>query len=213
MHWLRRVSRDPRCLREQCGLLSMLGGEKTMRFAIILSVIVGCAVAVSPAAGQVAVAGIDSSVAPPPSSADTPPPPFPPMPHARPSHRCVNTCGGQAKTTHHVTAHHDTAKPRHKDKSTRHHASSTSHHRGKAHKESKTKTAARTPALHLSHSAIRRCHKETYGQLMSDSKCRALMSQELKAKEAHHRSARHKSSSKHEKKKASHATRHHAKRR
>ena len=189
-------------------------GRTPVRCAIIFSLILGSWIAVSPASGQVSVAPDATSVAPQSTSADTPPPPFPPMPHARPTHRCVNTCGGQSKASHHHSVHHDSAKSGSKQKSTHHHASSTSHHRGKAHKEShKRKAAARAPELHLSHSAIRRCHKETYGQLMSDSKCRALMSQELKAKEVHHRSARHKSSSKHEKKKISHTTRHHSKRR
>lgn len=195
------------------------GGENAMRCAVILSVIVGSAIAVSPAAAQVAVG--DAPAAQQPTSADTSPPPFPAMPRARPSSRCVNTCGGKSKSVHRSTAHHETAKSRHSVKSA-HHATSSRHHGTKARKEAERKnhkkTRAHEPALHLSHAAIRRCHKEDYRQLMNDGKCRALMAEELKAREPHHRSTRHKSSSTHKssspKKKTEHrATRHHSKHR
>lgn len=167
-----------------------------MRCAIILSVILGSAIAVSPAAAQVAVASGDSPAAQQPTASDTSPPPFPAMPRARPSNRCVNTCGGKSKTVHRSAAHHATSKLRHSVKASRH-ATNSRHHSATGRKEAKShkKTKAREPVLHLSRSAIRRCHKENYRQLMGDSKCRALMAQELKATKPHHRAAHHKSSS------------------
>ncbi len=192
-----------------------------MRCVVILSVILGSADAVSPAAAQVAVASGDSPAAQQPTSADTGPPPFPAMPRARPSSRCVNTCGGKSKSVHRTTLHHERAKSRHSAKSA-HHATSSRHRSATARKEAKShkKTKAREPVLHLSRSAIRRCHNENYRQLMGDSKCRTLMAQELKAKEPHRRgphpkassSSKHKGSSQH--KKVEHrSTRHNSKHR
>ena len=186
-----------------------------MRCAIILSVILGSSIMVSPLGAQVSVPTAGSATDQQPSPADTSPPPFPAMPHARPSHRCVNTCGGESKAPRHSTTHHVTAKSHHSDASAHHHSTSAGRHSASTHHDRKgadRKTADRKkakshePILHLSRSAIRRCHSESYRQLMNDSKCRALMTDELKAREPHHRAERHKHSSS-KKKTARHSTR------
>jgi hypothetical protein len=187
-----------------------------MRLAIILSAILGSSILVSPAGAQVSVATAGPASEQQPAPADTSPPPFPAMPHARPSHRCVNTCGSGSKTAHRGTTHHVTTESHHSGISahhqlTREHKHSTSTHHDRKAMERKASTRKKTKeheaTLHLSRAAIRHCHSESYRQLMNDSRCRALMTQELKAKEPHHHADHHKRSV--DKKTARRPSRHH----
>lgn len=157
-----------------------------------------------PAAAQQALPGQALPAAQPTATTEAPPP-FPAMPRARPSHRCVNTCGGTKKATHRPTAHREKAKvsskrstheraskERRERTSTHHKATRAERANAASHKAHKS---AHEPALHLSSKAIRRCHSATYRQLMKDSQCRALMRQELEASDKHSTAKRHSSES------------------
>ena len=183
-----------------------------MRLSTAVCAVLALGLFAMPAAAQQALPEQPLPAAQPTASADAPPP-FPAMPRARPSHRCVNTCGGTKKATHHSTAHREKPKvsskrPTHERASKERRERTSTHHKAtRAERAKATSHKARKsthePALHLSSKAIRRCHSATYRQLMKDSQCRALMRQELEASDKHSTAKRHSSES-HKKSAAAH---------
>jgi hypothetical protein len=124
--------------------------------------------------------------APPPDRARQPAPelpPFIPPPRAR-------------IYDHHRTTAHRRATPHHRPTA---HNRATAHHRVTAHHV----THSHHPAVHLSKATMRQCHKMTYRQIMRNSSCRALMSQDLAAAERHHATTHHRAKTAH------HSTKHH----
>lgn len=121
-----------------------------------------------------------------PSQQSTPelqsaPPPFPPMPRAAPSHRWVDVGSRHSgqRHSHAAPSHHRRAEASHRSR----HAE-----RAKASHRSRHENR---PETHLSKRTIRSCHRMTYKQIMRQSDCRTLMSQELAASNHRERHSAH----------------------
>ena len=185
----------PRCPRRLAGLLSGFGrrrkrrhrGENKMQRVVLLCTALAFGVCGSPVAAQQTVPEQPPQQAQPtgptepasPGAQSTPdmpspPPPFPPMPRA-PSHRWVD-----------VSSHHSSHRRAHTPPSHRRHVEAT--HRGRHGERTQASHRSRhaeAAEAHLSKRTIRSCHRMSYKQIMRQSDCRALMSQELAA--SHHR--------------------------
>lgn len=206
--------------------LKLIGrrGENMMQPAVFAAATLAFAIFAAPVTAQPMPPGQSLAVVqqtgagePSPAAQSTPeapqaqpePPPFPPMPRAKPSHRWT-TSNHHVATGHHSTtqAHHRTTSAHHRTTST--HSRATHAARRSAHATHR-RSHERKEAVHLSRKTIRQCHGMSYRQIMRNSNCRALMSQELEAASARHQSKhRHSATQRHKAaKKSAHHSKHH----
>lgn len=131
---------------------------------------------------------------PPPATPQSElPPPFVPPPPAR-------LYDNYRSTTHHGTHHRSTT-----HRATVRH-STTRHHRAESrHTAARHRVTREHPrSVRASKRTIRQCHGMSYKQIMRHSTCRALMRQDLEAKDHRHSHASRQKRSSHRKSRAHH---------
>lgn len=161
-----------------------------MRQIALVSAAIAFALVPSALSAQQTSSGQQStSVQPTPEAEPLPaPPPLPPFARAQPSHRWVDV-GGQRRSS-----------PRHHAKHEKHQSGRLRHEPIEKHHE----------VVHASKRTIRRCHSMTYTQIMRQSSCRALITQDLDTAEHHHaqhHDSKHRDSKRHDS--ARHRATHH----